>query len=350
MALAACSQAGSGGVSLPTASGSVSPPTSVTRSPAGSRTGGAGAATGTPEATTSTSATTSAEPTSAEPTRAPTTTSATTTSTKTTTATTTTATTTTGTETRTVTTTATVPPPSAGTSPTTPATAPASQESTGEVPWWAWLLLVAAVVGLIALIPLLAGRRRRALAAWDQPMADAERAAGWLQDRALPAVLAEPDPVRSTAAWSATRPRFLELDEQLTELARTAPDPERRDMAGSLRAALADVAAALDERSAATSPQDWAAAQTRVELARERLERRLAHEPLVPPGTATAPAPPATVPIVDGVAAMPRPPSRRSPPRPPARGRRAPAAGGSRGRVIPRGGGRFRRREARSTS
>ena len=168
---------------------------------------------------------------------------------------------------------------------------------------------------------------------------------GWLQDRALPAVLAEPDPVRAAAAWSATRPRFLELDEQLTELARTAPDPERRDMAGSLRAALADVATALDERSAATSPEDWAAARMRVELARERLERRLAHEPLVPPGTATAPAPPATVPLVDGVAAMPRSPAPS--PQPPARRRRR--------RWIPRtghppGGGRFRGREARSTS
>ncbi|HVN13097.1 MAG TPA: hypothetical protein VMT69_13460 [Kineosporiaceae bacterium] len=164
------------------------------------------------------------------------------------------------------------------------------------------------MVGLIALIPMLAGRRRRALAAWDQPMADAEQAARWLQDRAVPVVLAEPDPGRSAAAWSATRPRFLDLDEQLTDLARTAPDPERRDMAGSLRAALADLAAALDERSVASSAQDWSTAGMHVELARERLERRLRHEPLVPPGSPTSPADqPSTVTLADGTAVIPQP-------------------------------------------
>jgi hypothetical protein len=163
------------------------------------------------------------------------------------------------------------------------------------------------VVGaLLALIPLLAGRRRRALEAWDGPLADAEDSARWLQDRVLPAVVAEPAGERSAAAWATLRPRFLALDEQLTDLARTAPDADRRAMAASLRAALADVSTALDDRDRAASPQSWSTATMRLELARDQLERRLRHEPLVPafapvgvpPGAAStdaSPAPP-TVP------------------------------------------------------
>jgi hypothetical protein len=167
-------------------------------------------------------------------------------------------------------------------------------------------VLALAVLGaILALIPLLAGRRRRALEAWDGPLADAESAAQWLQDRVVPAVVAEPAPERSAAAWGTVRPRFLALDEQLTDLARTAPDPDRRAMAASLRAALADVSTALDDRSRAASAQDWSTASMRLELARDQLARRLRHEALVPavapvgvpPGTsATTPSPPPVVP------------------------------------------------------
>jgi hypothetical protein len=138
------------------------------------------------------------------------------------------------------------------------------------------------VGGILALIPLLAGRRRRALEAWDGPLADAEDSARWLQDRALPAVLAEPTGERSSAAWVTVRPRFLALDEQLTDLARTAPDPDRRALAASLRAALAAVSTALDDRDRAASAHSWSTATMRLELARDQLERRLRHEAIVP--------------------------------------------------------------------
>jgi hypothetical protein len=179
------------------------------------------------------------------------------------------------------------------------------------------VLVLAVLAAILALIPLLAGRRRRALEAWDGPLADAEDSARWLQDRAVPAVVAEPAPERSAAAWATVRPRFLALDEQLTDLARTAPDPDRRAMAASLRAALADVSAALDDRARAPSPHDWSTASMRLELARDQLARRLRHEALVPavapvgipPGagsTGPSPAPP--------VVPRPTPPPDSSPP------------------------------------
>jgi len=146
------------------------------------------------------------------------------------------------------------------------------------------MLLLLVVVGLVAAAVWLATRRRRRLEAWDAPAADAEAGAHWLHDRVLPSVLAAGDPVQAAAAWSAVRPRFLELDEQLTGLARTAPDDERLDEVTSLRGALADLGAALDERSAATSREAWATANLRVELARDRLERRLARDPSAMPG------------------------------------------------------------------
>jgi hypothetical protein len=183
--------------------------------------------------------------------------------------------------------------------------------------------MLAVVAALVALIPLLARRRRRALDAWDTPMADAEDSAHWLQERALPAVVAEPAGERSVTAWATVRPRFLALDERLTELARTAPDPDRRAVAASLRAALADVSTALDDRTRAASPQDWSTASMRLELVRDQLARRLRHEALVPavapvavpPGAASTepvPSPP--------VVPRPTPPPDSSPPGDPGSG------------------------------
>jgi hypothetical protein len=114
-------------------------------------------------------------------------------------------------------------------------------------------------------------------------MADAEATAAWLHDRVLPATVNVDDPAQAAASWFVVRARFLELDEQLTSLLRTAPDGERRAAAASLRAALADVTTALDQGSRAGSTDERPTARLRVELALDRLERRLAHEPLVPP-------------------------------------------------------------------
>jgi hypothetical protein len=121
-------------------------------------------------------------------------------------------------------------------------------------------------------------RRRRAVEAWDQAQADAEDSALWLHDRVLPPVLADPSPATTAAAWSAARPRFLELDEQLTALGRSAPDEERRAAVVALRSALADTAVALDRRASADTRQTWAAAQAQAELAAERLARVLAYD------------------------------------------------------------------------
>ncbi len=131
------------------------------------------------------------------------------------------------------------------------------------------LLLVAA--GLVAAVIVMQRRRQVALEAWDRSRTDAKDSALWLHDRVLPAVLADPGPSATAVAWPAARPRFLELDETLTALGRNAPDDVRRRDVGTLRSALADTAAALDLRAAAPDMQAWAAAQTRAELAADRL-------------------------------------------------------------------------------
>jgi hypothetical protein len=268
--LAACGQGGGSATSSRSPSGSLTVPTSTRSSPGTTRT-----ASGSKPATATSPA---SGPANATPERTSTTSTPATT---TTTAITPETTTQTRTETRTETTTRTAV--------ALPTSAPASTtssetESTSEIPWWAWLLLLLVVAALVVGIPLLAGRRRREVEGWERPMADAEASAQWLHDRVLPTALAGTDPGPAAAAWSAVRPRFLELDEQLTGLVRTAPDDGCQAIAASLRAALADLATALDERSAATSAHEWATARLRVELARDRLERRLAHEPLIPPG------------------------------------------------------------------
>jgi hypothetical protein len=302
--LVSCSQGGSGASpsrTSPAVSRTV--PTSSASVPVRSDTGSQPASTsssapGTGGAVRPTSATSTATSASGSTTSAPAATTSTRTTTSTTTATSTTTRTETTTGTTTRTTTAVVAPPAATTTAAAPTPTPTSTQtsaetaSTGEIPWWAWLLLLLAVVGLVAGIVALMTRRRRALGGWDQPLADAEASAQWLQDRVLPATLGVEDPAEAVAAWAAVRPRFLELDEQLTGLLRTAPDDERRAMAASLRVALADVATALDDRSSAGSMDGWVTARLRVDLARDRLERRLAHQPLVGPAAGPSPVHP----------------------------------------------------------
>ena len=123
----------------------------------------------------------------------------------------------------------------------------------------------------MAAVLVMQRRRQMTLEAWDRERAAAEDAALWLHDRVLLPVLADPGPSVTATAWPAARPRFLELDEQLTALGRNAPDDVRRRSVSTLRSALADTAAALDLRAAAPDLQAWVAAQTRAELAAERL-------------------------------------------------------------------------------
>ncbi len=136
----------------------------------------------------------------------------------------------------------------------------------------------------------------------------------WLHDRVLPTVLADPRPADqglpgTPTAWSAARPRFVELDQKLSVLAGSAPDEDRRAAVGTLRAALADTGLALDQRGTAPGPQAWTAAQTRAVLAADHLARILSYDAagapavvgvgfgddpapaIVPPAQRPAPAP-----------------------------------------------------------
>jgi len=315
MVLAGCSGGGSG-ASRPTLSASVALPT-VTRTadasgaasegatasaPAASPTAGApGIGAGTesvgrpspPAVTTTTSApavtTRTSEPavtaTTSEPVTTTTTTTATATRTETRTETQTVAPTTSAATTPaapTPTTAAAVPSPTPTASPAATETDAASTSS-GEIPWWAWALLALVVAGVIAGIVIMQRRRGQAVEAWDRDQADAEDAALWLHDRVLPTVLADPLPTQpvlpgTPTAWSAARPRFVELDEKLSVLARSAPDEDRRAAVGTLRSALADTGLALDQRGTSPSPQAWTAAQTRAELAADHLGRVLSYD------------------------------------------------------------------------
>jgi hypothetical protein len=151
-------------------------------------------------------------------------------------------------------------------------------EDSGGIPWWPWALLLLAAGGLATAVLVMQRRRQMALETWDRARGGAEDAAVWLYERLLPPVLADPGPSATATAWPAARPRFLDLDEQLTALARNAPDDVRRRDVGTLRSALADTAAALDLRAAAPDLQAWAAAQTRAELAADRLADVLGYQ------------------------------------------------------------------------
>ena len=144
------------------------------------------------------------------------------------------------------------------------------------------------MAGLIAGFVIMQRRRGQAVEAWDRDQADAEDAALWLHDRVLPTVLADPRPADqglpgTPTAWSAARPRFVELDQKLSVLAGSAPDEDRRAAVGTLRAALADTGLALDQRGTAPGPQAWTAAQTRAVLAADHLARILSYDAAAAP-------------------------------------------------------------------
>lgn len=154
--------------------------------------------------------------------------------------------------------------------PATSAAAESGDSGGGSTALWVALLvlLALAVVGIALWL-----RRRSARQRWQGGFTAAVSDTGEVA-RAVGPVLATGTPEGRAGAWQVSRPKVVVLEEQLANLARTAPDPEGSASAGRLQAALAGVREAMDTDQAVGA--SGADAPARAQEALRHLESELA--------------------------------------------------------------------------
>ena len=168
---------------------------------------------------------------------------------------------------------------------------PVSEEPVAEevdeadpVPWWVWLLLAVAVLGLVVGLILLRRSRRRE-AAWRTLWGELSTEARWIDERVVPSVQ-DRGISASTAAmrWSEGRRRLEALDRRVYDevfRAQTANQGLRLD---ELSAALVGLRDAVDaevevrQNGATDDDPQLAAAAEDVAASRDELRRVLAGE------------------------------------------------------------------------
>ncbi|MGJ7441687.1 hypothetical protein [Aquipuribacter sp. MA13-6] len=122
----------------------------------------------------------------------------------------------------------------------------AAADAAGGIPWWGWLLLVLAFVGLVAAI--LALRRARASElAWAAQWHELTGEARWLDERVVPAVQDRAlDPSTLATRWQDGAHRFDDLDRRVWAATNEEQKPARAADLNALSEALLRLRDALD--------------------------------------------------------------------------------------------------------
>jgi hypothetical protein len=118
-------------------------------------------------------------------------------------------------------------------------------EDTEEVPPWAWLLLLATLAGVGAVIWGLQRRNTREL--WGSGLDTAAGEAEWLVRRVIPDLAQAPGPQERALIWGAASERVGALEQRLAGLAATAPDLDSASRAQSLAGAVRQAHSRLDQ-------------------------------------------------------------------------------------------------------
>jgi hypothetical protein len=138
-------------------------------------------------------------------------------------------------------------------------------EDTDGVPPWAWLLLLATLAGVGAVIWGL--QRRNVREAWGGGLETAAGEAEWLVRRVIPDLAQAPGPQERAFVWGAATERVGALEQRLAGLAATAPDLESASRAQTLAGAVRQAHSRLDQLIAAEDRASltedlWAVART----------------------------------------------------------------------------------------
>jgi hypothetical protein len=147
-------------------------------------------------------------------------------------------------------------------------------EDTDGVPPWAWLLLLATLAGVGAVIWGLQRRNTREL--WRSGLETAAGEAEWLVRRVIPDLAQAPGPQGRALLWGAASERVGALEQRLAGLAATAPDLDSASRAQSLAGAVRQAHSRLDqlilsEDRASLTEQLWTVARTLDETVTETM-------------------------------------------------------------------------------
>jgi hypothetical protein len=126
----------------------------------------------------------------------------------------------------------------------------------GSTPWWPWALLAAAVVGLVAWLAVVLGRRRRWDTAFERDLAESR----WVVDQLVPQATDRTlSAEQVTAQWLDGKRRLDDLQSDLYRLGSSIPSSERATRLGTVSGALAAMQEALQSDvslRATASPHD----------------------------------------------------------------------------------------------
>jgi hypothetical protein len=147
---------------------------------------------------------------------------------------------------------------------------PVSDSGSSSVPWWVWLLALAAVAAAVVSIVALrrSGGRRKD---WEAGYAEGIAESRWLADSLLPTLIAVPGAAERVGGWTVARPRVVALEARLEGLHATAEDELARTRVHTLRSGVLAARETLDglaapAMAAATgSPPDLPAAKRRLD-------------------------------------------------------------------------------------
>ena len=116
----------------------------------------------------------------------------------------------------------------------TSTTAPVSDSGSSSVPWWVWLLALAAMVAAVVSIVALrrSGGQRKD---WEAGYAEGIAESRWLADSLLPTLIAVPGAAERVGGWTVARPRVVALEARLEGLHATAEDELARTRVHTLR-------------------------------------------------------------------------------------------------------------------
>ncbi len=145
------------------------------------------------------------------------------------------------------------------------------------------MLLAGVVAGVVGLV--LAARRRSARREWVASLARARGESEQLARDLAPSLLADSREGRR-GGWAVARPRVVDLEARLADLARSAPDVAGSTSASDLAAAVGDVRRTLDEEGRAPDESRVGALRAAQDSAR-RLELRLSEAASPPPSGTT---------------------------------------------------------------
>lgn len=178
------------------------------------------------------------------------------------------------------------PPTSAAPTSAAPTASPSATAmpvpGSGAVPWWLWLILIAAAAGgAVALI-----LRNSADRAWDRRFETVRGELTWIHDQVIGQVLESPTAASAAELWRSVEPRVATVEAELRALGSAGVSAKRTMRATHLRRLLASVTIAVEAEvslPADANADQLREAQRKIRIAQADLREGLDNRGTPPP-------------------------------------------------------------------